>query len=215
VLEAALRRPPNYSDLSAEDQWAIDRRLGILDWDPTPAEVEEYNRHRAAWRLWLTFPIPRGASQSLPAAGSGGEFGAIRKHDIHTGVDLYCPEGTEVVAVEAGVVVAVVPFTGPATDPPSPWWNATDAVLIENRDEVLCYGEIQSVVAVGDKVEAGQIIGKVGQVLKNDKGRPMSMLHFEMYEPGTREPVWWQHGEPTPTNLIDPTPLLHSLLDGP
>ena len=214
MLELALKRPPNFDDLSAEEQWAIDHRLGILDWDPSPAEVEAYRRHRAAWRVWLMFPIQE-SSLALPSPGSGGEFGAVRKHDIHTGVDIYCPEGTEVVAVEAGVVVAVLPFTGPETDPPSPWWNATEAVMIENSDEVLLYGEVQALVAVGDKVEAGQIIGKVVQVLKNDKGRPMSMLHFEMYAPGTRAPVWWQLGDPQPTNLLDPTPLLCSLLGAP
>jgi hypothetical protein len=30
---AATKRPPDYEDLSAEDQWAADKRLGILDWD--------------------------------------------------------------------------------------------------------------------------------------------------------------------------------------
>lgn len=29
----ACKRPQNYADLSAADQWAIDKRLGILDWD--------------------------------------------------------------------------------------------------------------------------------------------------------------------------------------
>lgn len=29
----ALERPANYADLPADEQWAIDKRLGILDWD--------------------------------------------------------------------------------------------------------------------------------------------------------------------------------------
>ena len=33
--QAALRRPDNYEALSSEDQWAVDKRLGILDWDGT------------------------------------------------------------------------------------------------------------------------------------------------------------------------------------
>jgi hypothetical protein len=33
MREAAKRRPTNYSDLSPEEQWEIDRELGILDWD--------------------------------------------------------------------------------------------------------------------------------------------------------------------------------------
>jgi hypothetical protein len=31
--ERAKQRPANYAALSSQDQWAIDRRLGILDWD--------------------------------------------------------------------------------------------------------------------------------------------------------------------------------------
>jgi hypothetical protein len=41
-LEQALKRPRNYNQLSAREQWAIDDRLGILDWDPTDEEVEVY-----------------------------------------------------------------------------------------------------------------------------------------------------------------------------
>lgn len=33
MFRAALRRPKNYFDLSAEQQWAIDKELGILDWE--------------------------------------------------------------------------------------------------------------------------------------------------------------------------------------
>jgi len=29
----AKKRPSNYEKLSAEDQWEIDKRLGILDWN--------------------------------------------------------------------------------------------------------------------------------------------------------------------------------------
>jgi hypothetical protein len=31
--ERAKLRPANFLDLSPEEQWAIDKRLGILDWD--------------------------------------------------------------------------------------------------------------------------------------------------------------------------------------
>lgn len=148
-----------------------------------------------------------------PAPGTQGAFGAVRKHDIHTGVDLHCPEGTGVVSVEAGTVVAVVPFTGPEAE--SPWWHSTKAVLVEGPRQVLCYGEIEPVVQVGETVKPDQLIGRVVRVLKQDKGLPTAMLHFEAYNLGTRDPVWWRHGEPKPDNLQDPTPLLTSLLGIP
>ena len=33
---AAERRPTNFGALSAQEQWDIDKRLGILDWDGSP-----------------------------------------------------------------------------------------------------------------------------------------------------------------------------------
>ncbi len=35
MYEQALKRPEYYHSLSAREQWAIDKRLGILDWDGT------------------------------------------------------------------------------------------------------------------------------------------------------------------------------------
>ena len=60
-----------------------------------------------------------------------GQFGAKRRHDIHTGVDLYCEMGTDVLAVEAGVVTKVVWFTGSQAPGLGEWWNDTLAILIE------------------------------------------------------------------------------------
>lgn len=31
----AEKRPDNYKELSPEEQWEIDKELGILDWDGT------------------------------------------------------------------------------------------------------------------------------------------------------------------------------------
>ncbi|MBS1722778.1 MAG: hypothetical protein JSS66_07330 [Armatimonadetes bacterium] len=33
MLEKSFQRPSDYFELSAEIQWAIDKSLGILDWD--------------------------------------------------------------------------------------------------------------------------------------------------------------------------------------
>lgn len=32
MFERSFQRPRNFLNLSAEEQWAIDKRLGILDW---------------------------------------------------------------------------------------------------------------------------------------------------------------------------------------
>lgn len=148
----------------------------------------------------------------LPEKIHPGSFAAIRKHDIHTGVDLYCNPGQKVVAVEDGIVVAIENFTGPNANPPSPWWNDTKAVLIEGQSGVVCYGEIEplSYIKIGVKIECGDLIGSVQEVLKEDKGKPTSMLHFELYDVGTRESVIWELGKSQPSNLKDPMGKLQS-----
>lgn len=41
----ALQRPRNYQNLPPEQQWAIDKQLGILDW-AGPRDDYEWNRLR-------------------------------------------------------------------------------------------------------------------------------------------------------------------------
>jgi murein DD-endopeptidase MepM/ murein hydrolase activator NlpD len=137
-----------------------------------------------------------------------GQFGAVRKHDTHTGVDLYAEVGTKVYAMESGTVVASMPFTGIAAE--SPWWLDTNCVMIEGASGVILCGEIETELKAGDFVFEGDLVGTILRVIKKDKGKPLAMLHLELYTPGTKEPVWWKLDEPKPENLVDPTPLVES-----
>lgn len=154
---------------------------------------------------WI-WPLP-GCDMILHTKPHPGGFGVIRKHDIHTGMDLYCQPEQKVVAVEDGEVVVIEEFTGSKSNPPTPWWEDTQAVLIEGASGVVVYGEIKPIegLRAGQKVKQGEIIGHVSTVLKKDKGLPMTMLHIELYKPGTRETVIWSLNEPKPDNLLDPT----------
>jgi hypothetical protein len=144
---------------------------------------------------------------AVPVDGPG-KFGAVRKHDIHTGVDLYCDQGQPVRAVEPGTVVAVLQFTGPKAG--SFWWRDTRAVMVEGVEHVVLYGEIAEAprLAVGITVQAGEVLGEVVRVLRQDRGLPTTMLHLELYALGVREPVWWRFGESQPPGLLDPTERL-------
>lgn len=145
----------------------------------------------------------------IPYGKHCGAFGTQRSYDIHSGIDLYAPDGEDVFAMSDGIVVAVYPFTGPAAN--LPWWHDTMAICIEDEEGVWLYGEVEPspLIKPGVAVLEGERIGAVKQVLRIDKGRPMSMLHMERYIPGTREFVeQWLIGEPQPQNLVDPTELL-------
>ncbi len=145
----------------------------------------------------------------IPINPHPGSFGYIRKNHIHEGIDLYANEGDNVISIHDGTVVSIVPFTGEIAE--SPWWNNTYSIMIEHENYTINYGELIPVesLKIGDKIKAGDVIGHIKTVLLKDKGRPMAMLHLEMYEKGTVEPIKeWSKNKEKPVNLLDPTDLL-------
>jgi len=151
-----------------------------------------------------------------------GSFGAERRHDVHKGVDLYCPVGTPVYAVEDGAIVHIRPFTG--VDAGCPWWEDTWAISVAGNTGIVVYGEIvPAAMRIPTKlagnlwsggwsaptIKAGDLIGHVKRVLKKDKGRPTSMLHLTLHAHGVLSNGTWEKGEEQPEGLIDPT--LHLL----
>ena len=137
-----------------------------------------------------------------------GSFGAVRKHDVHCGVDIYLPEGTPVQFLRGGEVIALERFTGPLAG--SPWWNDTWAVHVYTGTDTDVYGEVYepSHLKVGQRVFPGDLCGHVAKVLKKMKGSPMSMLHFEQYDGKCLETAIWEPGKRRPYRLLDPTLFL-------
>lgn len=135
------------------------------------------------------------------------KFGYKRKFDYHTGVDLFCDENTPAYAMYDGIVTSIHEFTGFKE---SPWWNDTYAIMVYHPqiDKTFLYGELLPLVNLNDNIKVGQLIGKVKQVLKKDKGKPMCMLHIECYNGIQTESVWWKHDEPKPKELEDITKYL-------
>ena len=164
-------------------------------------------------------PIANWNANTLPRAKDGhpGAFGVERRHHFHEGVDLYTEQGGPVFAVEAGVVVALTPFTGQALG--HTWWNDTDALFVHGESGIVVYGELHAAdVRVGDTVRPGQLIGRVVRVLKVDKGRPMDMLHLELRaasHPDALTLFDWAKDLPRPDWLLDPTPHLLAIPSAP
>jgi hypothetical protein len=127
-------------------------------------------------------------------------------------VDLYCDEGASVFAVETGSIVAIEQFTGAAAG--SPWWNDTWVILMQGSSGVVAYGELSkpeaSRIRVGSLVLAQEALGRATRVLIRDKGLPSTMLHLELYAPGTVTTSWWRKSRPE--GLMDPTPFLAEAL---
>jgi murein DD-endopeptidase MepM/ murein hydrolase activator NlpD len=154
-----------------------------------------------------TFPLPSVPTQSYSTGPR--RFGSPRSGNrLHAGCDLIAAEGTEIRAVEAGVVVRG----------PYPFYHGTHAIEVRHGTRIVRYCEIRGTaegLGVGSAVSEGQVIAYVGRMYRD------SMLHFEMYE-GTATGQLTQRSNPPyqrRSDLMNPTDYLDrcaaSLAGGP
>ncbi len=160
----------------------------------------------------MNWSFPLSHCNGIPVGFHPGAFGAKRKYDIHTGVDLYCENQQPVFAVEDGKVVKKDIFTGDKIG--FPWWEETEAVMVEGESGVVNYGEITTSLKIDQLVKKGEQIGNVKRVLFEDKkrndiiGHSTSMLHLELYIHGSRHFALWEIDADKPKELLDPTLFL-------
>ena len=98
-------------------------------------------------------------------------------------------------------------FTGPIVD--SPWWNTTYSIVIKSHSGYILYGEImiEPNLKLGSIIQAGEKIGNIIPVLKQNKGKnPIHMLHLELYSTGPFALIW-NLNEKKPENLSNPLVL--------
>lgn len=131
-------------------------------------------------------------------------FGFKRKFDIHTGIDLYCVHQQPVYAIEDGIICKIDLFTGPNIG--SEWWNETQYLGVLGKSGYIIYGEIivDKQLKVGQSIKAGELCGVVETVLKKDKGRPMNMLHIELYNQFIDDPIVWKLNEDQDSRILNP-----------
>lgn len=175
------------------------------------------------------WPLKNTTLKNIPEEHLPGSFWEDREDRFHCGIDLYAPEGSDVVAIEEGIVVDI----GIATTPKKiSYWNKLYYIIIKTISGTFCkYAELGVIIPKkGDNIKAGQLIGKVGLVLnsqKIDKTSPKyiqklknknhSMLHLELYlnDPITSHDNYlggnWL-GHKKPNNLVNPTAYLKSIL---
>jgi murein DD-endopeptidase MepM/ murein hydrolase activator NlpD len=116
-----------------------------------------------------------GGASPVPGAVIGahfGEYGSWSRY--HTGIDFRAAYGTPIRAVKSGVVL----YAGNSGD-----W-AGNHVAIKHGDSKTTMSSHMSSMAVraGQTVQAGQVIGRVGET-----GRAFGAhLHFELYPEGVK-----------------------------
>ena len=150
---------------------------------PTPTELRD---------LRLVYPLASPAEQIDPWGWRWSERrGAWR---MHTGIDLAAAEGTPVLAARAGRVVLVEDVGAYGL-----------SVLIDHGQgvETLYAHLLDAAVAMGQAVEAGSVIGRVG--MSGSASGPH--LHFELRQRGGSAEA--------PLKALDPTPHLPPLMPPP
>ena len=83
-------------------------------------------------------------------------------------------------------------------------------LLVEGNSGVVGYCEIVPLdhMKPGYIVKEGELLGYVTPVLKEDRGNGTTMVHFELYETGTRNHVTWLLDKEKPSELLNPRDLL-------
>lgn len=153
-----LKVSPDKVDLSKRDLKRYERERAHLDGilrtftDAPPA------------RLAMVQPAPglRSSSFGLQRFFNG------QARNRHTGMDIAAPEGTPVVAANAGRVIDTGEY----------FFQGRTVVLDHGRGFLSLYAHLSAIdTAVGDAVSAGELIGKVGAT-----GRVTGAhLHFSVY----------------------------------
>jgi len=56
MFEASFKRPENYFSLSSQEQWDIDKKLGILDWEGKDLSEEDKKRFKEHYKAKISNP---------------------------------------------------------------------------------------------------------------------------------------------------------------
>lgn len=150
--------------------------------------------------LLVSANLTNGSSQGRPGRQFFADRLGGRRH--HIGLDIFCYEGDEVVAIEDGKVVNFYAFYKTSAG------EMSYALLVAHDGYVANYGEVKENslraygLSVGSTVRAGQKIGRVSSTV---------MIHFETWEPGTKKSSRWMSDSARPRGLLNPTQLLLDL----
>ncbi len=174
------------------------------------------------------WPVPESYTKEIPRKGFPGSFWEDRDEKYNCGIDIFAPEGSDVVAVEGGVVFITDVFT---TSEDEGFLRKTYYVVIKTPHKIFFkYAGLKDIaVTVGQQVKPGDILGKVSTLIDEDnitmdvpyyiidlvnQGNT-SMLHLELYKFPVIEIKPYNAGnflgKQKPYSLLDPALFLNGI----
>lgn len=134
----------------------------------------------------LTFPVTGRTRRAIRSVFGDPRDGGRRSHE---GIDIFAPAGTHVVAVAPGIItnVSITPLGGKVV------WQHDPARGVDYYYAHLSTQHVRR----GDRVQAGELIGTVGNT-GNARTTPPH-LHFSVYRPGRAaiDPVPFIYDQPS------------------
>ena len=175
-----------------------------------------------------TWPLPNSFEEIIPKKGNEGAFWQERAGFFNCGVDIFGPEGSEVVAIDEGVVIDIGKFSSADE---SNYLNTTFYVIVRTIEKInYKYAELgDAIVEVGQRIKTGEIIGRLRKMVNPemfDENTPFSVresnfnlqsakLHLELYKAPMMEVRPYDKGlfmgEEKPKSLLDPNVYLLGL----
>jgi murein DD-endopeptidase MepM/ murein hydrolase activator NlpD len=170
---SANREPFNTSPLTEHELLAIkakrsSERAGQVDLERQASAVGAADRHLSGGAGHLNWPVDGIITSRFGIRGGRLVDGVVHGGRMHDGIDIAAPEGTKVIASEAGTVIY-------ADNKQRGYGNMI--MLKHDNGVVTIYAHNrENLVKEGDHVPKGQVIATVGQTGRADGPN----LHFEV-----------------------------------
>lgn len=181
-LKKDVKQNQSKADWSSGIKW-VSKKSTRKEYAHRKPQAMRHHLRKLPYEHMFHWPIDRSnfwLSSRYGPRKNPGKYGGS-KWGFHTGIDLAAPRGTQVMAAGTGTIVSATWTPGYG-----------NTIVIEHDYKFRTrYAHLDKIaVHLGQKVNQGQYIGKVGStgfVRKSRRGGDASHLHFEVYVYGKHD----------------------------
>ncbi len=155
------------------------------------------------------WPLPS-VKKAVPKSKSKKGFASNRRGNrFHCGTDIPASCGTDVIAIEEGIVKNIFLFTYPSLDKYNRYKKSYAIAIQHTNGNYGVYCEVQKPkLTIGQKIKAGQKIAKVKRIFSYNSIH--TMLHFEYHSKLPKKTTRWYQNK-KPKGLLNSTKYLRKI----
>ncbi|MBT3298275.1 M23 family metallopeptidase [archaeon] len=157
----------------------------------------------------MFWPVPS-TKKNVPKSKFKKGFGRNKEGGrFHCGTDILAKYGSNIIAIESGLIKNIFLFTYLELDQFNKYENTYAIAIQHEKGNYALYCELQKPkLKIGQKVKAGQLIGKVGRIFVHKPKH--TMLHFEYHSKLPNSTTKWYKGK-RPKSLLSSTKYLQCI----